>query len=310
MNVNPVLKALGFSEQERLVIIHTDDIGMCQASLAAYMDLVRRGGISAASTMVPCPWFPATAHFCRAHPDLVDMGVHVTLTSEWEGYRWSPVSTRDPASGLLDADGYLHQERAAIAQQGDPSAVEAEIAAQVQRALDAGIDVTHIDTHMGTVFNPQFVEGYVRVALRFGVPPMIVRQNRAELQSRRDLQQMQVGPEVLSAMLAKLRALEAQGVPLLDYLHELPLAEPKDRVAQVKAVLGRMPVGITYLIIHPAKNTPELRAITPDWRGRVADYEAFMREEVHALIRDAGVHVIGWRMLRDWMRENFSSARK
>ena len=116
---NPVLKKLGFGDCDRLVIIHADDIGMCQASLAAYGDLVEFGLVSAASTMVPCSWFAATAQFCREYPGAgVDMGVHVTLTSEYDGYRWGPVSTRDPASGLLDQAGAFHADSGAFACDG------------------------------------------------------------------------------------------------------------------------------------------------------------------------------------------------
>ena len=155
MRPNPLLKRLGLSDDARAVIFHADDVGMCQASLAAYVDLVDFGLISAASTMVPCSWFPATAAFCRDHPgEKVDMGVHLTLTSEWDGYRWGPISTRDPASGLMDTDGYFHPDTESAQAHGDPAAVQLEIQTQVERALAAGIDVTHIDSHMGTVFHP------------------------------------------------------------------------------------------------------------------------------------------------------------
>ena len=101
---NPVLKQLGLNDEDRLVIFHADDIGSFQSSLAAYRELFDFGLLSAASTMVPCSWFPAVAAFCREqrdHPSL-DMGVHLTLTSEWGGCRWGPVTAQDAASGLLD----------------------------------------------------------------------------------------------------------------------------------------------------------------------------------------------------------------
>jgi hypothetical protein len=101
MDPNPVLRKLGFADDDRVVIIHADDIGMCQATMSAFADLVDFGLISSGAVMVPCPWFPQAAAYCRQHP-LVDLGVHLTLTSEWDGYRWGPVSTRDPASGLID----------------------------------------------------------------------------------------------------------------------------------------------------------------------------------------------------------------
>ncbi len=106
MTTNPFLKKLGFSDNDRAVIIHTDDIGMCHASVQAFKDLWAFGTISSGATMVPCPWFPAVAQMCRENPDM-DMGVHATLNAEWESYRWGPVSTRDASSGLMDEIGLL-----------------------------------------------------------------------------------------------------------------------------------------------------------------------------------------------------------
>src|SRR5512133_2008357 len=124
MTPNPFLKKLGYSDTDRLVILHTDDIGMCQASLQAFQDLWDFGTISTGAVMVPCPWFPATAEFCRKHPE-VDMGVHATLNAEWENYRWGPVSPRNPESGLMDKDGYLHQWHAGVFENAKPEAVAA-----------------------------------------------------------------------------------------------------------------------------------------------------------------------------------------
>ena len=108
MQSNPVLKKLGFSNDDRVAIIHTDDIGMCQASVDAFADMVDYGLISSGAVMVPCPWFLEAAAYSTAHPQ-ADLGVHLTLTSEWETYRWGPISTRDPASGLLDEQGFFHK---------------------------------------------------------------------------------------------------------------------------------------------------------------------------------------------------------
>ena len=262
MTPNPVLKKLGLPDDARVAIFHADDIGMCQASLAAYADLIDVGLISAASTMVPCPWFPVTAAFCRAHSNQVDMGVHITLTSEWADYRWGPLSTCDPASGLLDEDGYMHRSRAAMVAQGQPDAVAREIEAQVQRALDAGIDVTHIDTHMGTVFHPKFLEAYIQAALNHQIPPMLVRQNVSDLQNRHDLREMHVDAEVLTRLIQSFQTLEAQGVPMLDDVQGIALDPAGDCLTQMQHTLEKLEPGLTYLILHPATDTPELRAIT------------------------------------------------
>ncbi len=301
MKPNPVLEKLGLADDDRAVIIHTDDIGMCQASLAAYADLVEVGLISAASTMVPCPWFPATAEFCRAHPDKVDMGVHITLTSEWRsGYRWGPISTRDPASGLLDETGYLPYTSEEVQARATPEAVQREIQAQVERAVAAGIDVTHIDTHMGTVFDPKFLESYVQTAVQYRVPPMLVRKDEAGILAMG----MGFTPETAAGLARHIEALTAMGLPMVDNVTFVPYAPGEDHVAHTQQFLKQLPPGLTYLIIHPSVDTPELRAIIPEgWQVRDAEYRTFCDERLRVTLHDEGIHVIGWRALRDMLRK-------
>jgi chitin disaccharide deacetylase len=157
MTQNPALRALGFAAQDRVVIVHADDVGMCGATIDAFFELVADGLTSAGSVMVPCPWFPDVATRCRARTDL-DLGVHLTLTSEWDGYRWGPISSRNPASGLLDEEGYFYRNQN---QWGtiDTEAARCEITAQVDRAEAAGIDVTHVDTHTHGVGAARLADG-------------------------------------------------------------------------------------------------------------------------------------------------------
>jgi predicted glycoside hydrolase/deacetylase ChbG (UPF0249 family) len=297
VNPNPVLRKLGFADDDRVVIIHADDVGMCQASVAAFAELVDFGLVSSGAAMVPCPWFLEAAAYCREHPE-ADVGVHSTLTSEWETYRWGPVSTRDAASGLLDSQGCFHRTTQAIHANGRPEAVQVELQAQLARALAAGIDVTHLDTHMGAVAHPKFMPGYVQLALAYGLPPLMLRLEEAGWQA------MGLDPQAATYAAGLVRKWEEEGLPLLDSLAGLPLDQPDDRLAQAKGVFDTLPAGLTHLIIHPAVDTPELRAITPDAAGRVADYQAFGNAELRDYVRDLGVRVIGYRALRELMRES------
>jgi hypothetical protein len=99
-----------------------------------------------------------------------------------------------------------------------------------------------------------------------------------------------------------LRGLEAQGMPLSDNLVTLPLDQPEVRITLAKKAFESLEPGLTHFIIHPAQDTPELRAITPDWASRVGDYQAFMSEELRDYIEGLGIQVIGYRALRDLMR--------
>ena len=295
MNPNPVLRRLGLADDDRAVIIHTDDIGMCQASLAAFADLVEFGLISSGATMVPCSWFPQVAAYCRQHPS-IDLGVHLTLTCEWDTYRWGPISTRDPASGLIDEEGYFYRQSKPVQERGDFAAVQVELQAQVERAFKAGIDVTHVDTHMLTVMHRKFIPAYLQVAAQYRLPPMLPRWDQARPH------EMGIDDETAAFAARMMPEIEAQGVPTFDRLTMMPLDEPAHRVETAKRLFDALPPGLSYFILHPAMDTPELRAIAPDWPNRVADYGAFTSPELRDYVRDSGIHVIGYRALRDLMR--------
>jgi len=295
MTPNPYLKKLGFSDADRLVIIHTDDIGMCQASVAAFQHLWDFGTISSGAVMIPCPWFPATAKMCRENPQM-DMGVHATLNAEWTNYRWGPVSTRDPESGLLDADGYFHQWHPAVYENAKPEAVAVEVNAQVERALAAGIDATHVDSHMGTIVHPNFIQSYLQAALSRNLPPMLPRA------SAKGFDALGVSDEAMAVYSPILNQMEEQGIPMLDGLYGMPLRGEGDHLEIAKKLLAEAPVGITHFILHPSVDTPELRAIAPDWQGRVANYKAFMSQELKDFIKNSGIHLIGYRAIREAMR--------
>jgi predicted glycoside hydrolase/deacetylase ChbG (UPF0249 family) len=300
VNPNPVLKNLGFSNTDRVVIIHTDDIGMCQASVAAFVDLWEYKIISSGATMVPCPWFLEAAKFCRENTD-VDLGVHVTLTSEWNTYRWGPISTRDPASGLIDPEGCFYRSTESAQQHGDPDAVRVEIQAQIERAFSNGINPTHMDTHMGTVASLKFIPSYLQLAIQFGLPPMIMRLDKEGWIA------MGFNEETAEFATQMVFQFEEQGVPLLDRISGLDLdraPNTNERITYAMQVLNGLSPGITHFIIHPSKDTPELRAITPDWACRVADFETFKTEEISNFLNKCGIQVIGYQALKDLMTKD------
>lgn len=295
MQPNPVLKKLGFSNDDRVIIIHTDDIGMCQASVDAFVDMVDYGLISSGAVMVPCPWFLEAAAFASKHPD-VDLGVHLTLTSEWDTYRWGPISTRDPESGLMDEQGYFHRTSEAVWEHANPEAAVAELNAQVSRALAEGIPVTHIDTHMGSIAHPQIIPGYVQLAMKYGLPAMIPRSAADDL----IMGQFSDGDSA-EMVLEMIHSLEEMGIPLVDDLSGLELKDATDRFEQAKQALDALKPGVTHFIIHPSKDTPELRQITDSWDCRVADYETFTSDKTRDFIKNKGIQVIGYRALKTLM---------
>jgi predicted glycoside hydrolase/deacetylase ChbG (UPF0249 family) len=294
MQPNPLLKRLGFTPGDRVVIIHTDDIGMCQASVEAFANLYEACIISSGAVMVPCPWFLAAAQFARQHPQ-ADLGVHLTLTSEWQTYRWGPVSTRSATGGLLDAEGYFPHRQPEIQEKGDPASVGVELEAQIKRAFQFGMQPTHIDTHMGAVAHIKFMSSYVELAWRYHLPPMIPRLDVAGYQA------LGMDPAAAAAAAHMIAEQESNRLPLIDHMVGLPLDTPQDRMERTKQAFAALEPGITHFIIHPSVDTPELRDITPDWACRAADYQDFLNTDLLATLSHLGIHVIGYRALQEVM---------
>ena len=295
MKPNPVLKKLGLNDTDRAVIIHTDDIGMCQSSVAAYADLWDVGVISSGAVMVPCSWAPSAAAYARKNPQ-ADLGVHITITSEWDAYRWGPISSRDAATGLMDDEGFFPHTSAGVQESATAEAVKNEMEAQIKRALSWGIVPTHIDTHMGSVAHPKFMMDYVNLALAYKLPPMIFRLDKEGWKKAH----RSITEELAEQAAQLVLQLEEMGLPMLDAIASLELdADPSTRMDQAKAVFANLPSGVTHFIIHPSKETPELKAITPDWACRVADYQTFMKTELLDYLKEIGLHVIGYRDLKN-----------
>nr|MBC7245286.1 polysaccharide deacetylase family protein [Chloroflexota bacterium] len=295
--MNAFLERLGFSPEERVVIFHADDLGMCHAMNEAFMDIVAQGMLRTGSVMVPCPWFPELATFARKNADALDVGVHLTLNSEWHTYRWGPISTRDPASGLLDAEGYLWRDTEALHAHMDAEAAASELRAQIEQALAAGVDVTHIDTHMGSVLHPSLALVYIGLAQEYRIPAMLPRLSVAELMEMgiaQDLAEMFVG------MLSRLE--ESGTLPVVDHLRLLETPTTNNRWEQYAEVLHALPPGLTHCVYHAARPGPEIQAIAPDWPMRVADYQIFAGEQFTRLVQETGVKVLRYRDLRDLMR--------
>ena len=288
MGLSSAAAALGLLPDERAVILHADDVGMCHASIPAFRELAESGSLSSASVMVPCPWFGEVARYSKTNA-VVDMGVHLTLTSEWTGYRWAPISTVDVSSGLIDEEGYFHSRRSQALEHACPEAAYVEMRAQLTRARTAGIDVTHLDAHMFTALRPPLTEVYLRLGIEEGLPSLAWREGAGG---------MDTVPEVTAAI----RHAETEGLLTLDRVSLLPAGEPHRREQQFRAAVDALPPGLTHLLIHPAIDTPELRQIVPAWRERVADYEFFRGKAAMQYLERAGVRLVGYRALRDRLR--------
>ena len=286
---------LGFGADERVAIVHCDDIGMCHAANQGAFQALRRGPATCGSLMVPCPAFSEAAEWARASPGL-DLGVHLTLNAEWAGYRWGPVAGAQAVPSLVDDEGCLPRTTNETLARARPEQVEIELRAQIERALAAGIDVTHLDAHMGTALLPPLGTIYAALARDYRLPVFAVRPDPAALRA--------AGVAGAAEFFAALAAdLEAAGVPLLDGFDANSLGfTPGEGEAHNRRRLRGLRAGIHYLICHPAQGGPELSAICPDAHARDFERGFYGGEAGERALAEEGIRTLGMRALRDLMR--------
>lgn len=284
---------------ERYVIIHADDAGMSHSVNMATIEGMEKGIVSSASIMVPCPWFKEIAAYAKAHPEK-DFGIHLTLNSEWHNYRWGPVASRDKVPSLLDKEGYLRGGVVEVAAFAKAEEVATELRAQVQRALDFGVPVTHLDTHMGAVVSrPDLVEVYVNLGLEFKIPVFFLR----------DLDAVANIPGLKARGEECIRRLEAAGLPVLDTMTQYYSDENYDekKAMYLKAIADTGP-GVRYLIIHCGRDDDELRAITSSWRIRDNDRRVFTDPAMIEAVRQTGVEIVTWKQVAEMAKNAARSA--
>ena len=295
VSAQTVAERLGYKATDRLLIINNDDAGMCHSANLATIEGQEKGLITSSTIMAPCPWMSEIAEYAKNHPDK-DFGVHLTHTAEWKYYRWGPVASKDRVKGLLDKDGYLHRDVMAVYANASPEEALIEGRAQIQKLLDAGVPLTHIDSHMGTVqVHPEYFKVYIQLSAEFQLP--------MRMASRETMERYGAGN-------GKLRdELIAQGFIFTDnFIHD-EVSGPEYGRANTKEfwtnIIKNLKPGITELFIHATVLTDESRAITGSAQKRAEEYHCFVLDpDIKKLLKDEGIILIGYRPLMELQRKN------
>ena len=286
---------LGQPPGARVLIPHVDDLAVCHGANQAFIELAGEGFVTTGSVMVPCAWFPEIVGLAQEQPEL-DLGVHLTLTSESQACRWRPVSTTARVSGLIDGDGYLWPDVPALRRHAHKGAVEAECRAQIEAALAAGLDVTHLDTHMGAAAAPEFVELYLRLGREFRLPVLLPRESSTYSSV------LDMGPLDPDLDRRLIEELSAQGQPLIDRF-AMGLARRDEPCEQVwRQLIGEAEPGVTYLSLH-CSMPGEIEQLHPnDAAFRIAEYRLCDDPAFLAWVAGQDVAVIGFRPIREAYR--------
>jgi hypothetical protein len=314
---------LGWKPGERVAMFHVDDVGMSHESNLGAIRSLTEGVATSLSVMMPCSWVPEFVAWLKEHPE-TDAGLHLTLTSEWEHYRWGPL-VGDAGPGLRDAHGYLWANVEGVVGHASADEVEQEIRAQIAKARAMGFEPTHLDSHMGTLFaSTQFLERYVKVGIETGIPIMIPgghntalrRQYHDEARERLERsgqwrgQELPEPPELARAPeVGKL--VWSAGLPVLDDLHNTSYGwRPAAGSAPTDEALRAMKVeryaqavrdlrpGVTMIILHATDAGAAFDRISGSGPTRRGDMLAMIAPELREVIEAEGVILTTWRELK------------
>jgi len=276
-----LVERLGYPRDAKLLIVHADDLGAAHSINSASIKALESGLVSSASIMVPCSWLPEIAAYARAHPE-VDFGVHLTLTSEWTLYRWGPVLGKGRVPSLLDGSGYLYPLESEAAAHMDVREVEAEIRAQIARARALGIQPTHLDSHMGTLYQSKALfETLLRVARENKLPFRVSQ----EWFSGAPFMPSLLGPD--DVVLDRTISIE-------------PSVAPDDWSRFYTNEIKNLRPGVTDMIVHLAFADEEMKGISfghPNWGAewRQRDFDFVTSDAFRRLLKDNNVKLITWR---------------
>lgn len=283
-NVKNLAEKLGFARDAKLLIVHADDLGLSHSTNSAVIEAFQKGGITSGSIMVPCPWFPEIAEFAKNNPKL-DIGIHLTLTSEWDNYFFGGILPVSSIPNLLNQRGFFYPSVEEFAKHANAAEVEKEIRAQIDRALAFGVKPSHLDNHMGTILaSPEYYQILLKLGKEYRLPVLIP----AEMIHS-------VSPQLLE-MLSKDNV-------LVDRLFMIYQAGPENEWgAPYLNFIKNMQPGLNEIIVHLAHNTDETQAIMvnhPDFGAawRQYDLDFVLSKEFQDAVIDNDIKLVTWRQI-------------
>lgn len=287
-----IQERLGYPKDTKLLIIHADDLGVSQSENAASIYAMEKGSVSSGSIMMPCPWMGDIAAYARSHPN-ADLGLHLTLTSEWKNYKWGTVMPTGQAGSLVNKNGFLYSDTDSLYSYARPGEVEKEIRAQIERAKQFGIDPTHFDAHMGCLFaTPEYLQLLIKLGREYKVP-VLLNAEAFKIVFNIDISKYISEKEVL--------------------VDKLFMAQPNDYKNGMDDyytnLLKSVQPGLSCILLHAAYENAEMQVVTidhPDYGAawRQDDFNFFTSAKCRDLLQQQNIKVITWKEIRDKLFRN------
>jgi predicted glycoside hydrolase/deacetylase ChbG (UPF0249 family) len=284
---------LGYPGSAKILLLHIDDAGMCQEANMATEKYISKGFLLSAAVMMPCPYSEAIVEWVKDYP-MADIGVHLTLTSEWKTYRWGPVSKNSDVPGLIDPEGKLWYDVPDVVMHASPAEVEKEVRAQIEKMISLGHIPTHIDTHMGTLYGSlEYVKVFLKIAEEYKIPANVIDLSVPEVAAIFKEAGYPIDNDVINSV-------GNYRLPMLDNFSSVPEGlNYEEKRSNFFKMVKSLNAGLTEIIFHPATESENLKTITASWQQRVWEGELFSDPVVLQFIKDEGIIITNWKEIME-----------
>jgi len=280
---------LGYPAGKKVILLHCDDAGMCNEANIAVQNYFKTGDIQSAAVMVPCPYAEELVEWAKTQ-DSPDIGIHLTLTSEWKDYRWGPVSDSANVPGLIDPEGKMWYDVPDVVTHASAEEIETEVRAQIDKVLSMGFTPTHIDTHMGTLYGTtEYLKVFLKIANEYNLPANAIDLSDPEIAEFFKQAGYPINEEVVEL-------LDSYTLPKLDNFSSVPEGKTyEDKRENFFKLLNSLNPGLTEIIFHPSVDTDNLKSITDSWQQRVWEAQLFSDPVVKQFFEDNDIIVTTWK---------------
>ena len=274
---------LGYDKNDKLLIIHADDLGLSNSVNKASFDALTNKYINSASVMMPAPYSNEVANYFKENQD-IDLGLHLTFTSEWKDYKWHGISHEDSISSLIDSKGNFYEKKKDIIKNSNPKDIRKELQAQIDQALFIGIKPTHLDSHEGVLFfSPEFFKIYLELSKKNKLPVFIPKLLAPHFNN--DF------PQPKNLVVAKMHMAD-KNMSFENW--------PK----YYDSILNNLDSGLNEMIVHLGYDNDEMKKITSNriafgskWRN--LDYNIISSPEFKASIIKNNIKLVTWKEIKE-----------
>jgi len=278
-----ISKKLGYKSTDKLLIIHADDLGLCESVNSATFESFENGSISSASVMMTTNEISDVELFKSKNINY-DFGIHLTVTSEWKNLKWGGVLNSNDIPSILNNKNNLYWNKRKFTKNGKLNEIKKELQAQVDLGKSMGLKPSHIDSHEGALFfDPDIFKIYLDIAKENNLLAFVPIQASVHFDESFK---------------------KPKHAIIIDQFHMLPEGMEIKKIKDYYFdVIENLRPGLSQIIIHLGKDEPELRDITVDhpnfdYRWRQLDYDIFNSYEFKSHIRKHNIKIINWEDLK------------